>query len=104
MVAFLLPLRWRDGYGRPCMHCIDCGIALKTMCDQSDGLCSLCRSRRKDARKNVEAHYGRLSDFEDVDLVNELLRRGWVAGERIRRGRKQTTLRAPLDHERNSRC
>jgi hypothetical protein len=83
------------------MRCSDCKTTeLITMCDQADGLCSPCRSRRKDAKKVANG----LGDFEDVDLVNELLRRGWVAGERIRRGRKQTMLRAPLDHERNSRC
>lgn len=82
------------------MLCSDCRTQLKTMCDESDGLCSRCRSARKDAKKNDTG----LGDFEDVDLVNELLRRGWVAGERFRRGHKQTTLRAPLDHERKGRC
>lgn len=38
-----------------------------------------------------------LENVESIHLVNELLRRGWVAGERTRNGRKQTILRAPLE-------
>lgn len=38
-----------------------------------------------------------LENVESFQLVNELVRRGWVLSERTRNGRKQTILRAPLE-------
>ena len=37
-----------------------------------------------------------LENVDTVHLVNELLRRGWVAGHRTRNSKRQTVLRAPL--------
>lgn len=64
-------------------------------------ICAACRADvapRVDVGQTMEWASG-LEGVQTHELVDELLKRGWVPRERIRNGRKRVVLLAPQDND-----